>query len=59
MTDNKSNTDHLHEAGVINKADLDKDHLEAIESLSKEEIENLKSIDEKMKKTNSGVGVFL
>jgi hypothetical protein len=44
MADNKSNTDLLHEAGVVNKADLSDEHIEAIDSLSKEEIEQLKSI---------------
>lgn len=59
MSNNKSNTEHLHEAGVINKADLDKENIEAIDSLSKEEIEHLKSIDKNMKKSNNSVGVFL
>ncbi|MFT5758404.1 MAG: hypothetical protein ACI9LM_003145 [Alteromonadaceae bacterium] len=60
MTDNKKNTDHLHDAGVINKADLSEEHSKAVNSLSKEEIEHLKSIDKNMKKTSgSGVGVNL
>jgi hypothetical protein len=44
MSNNESNTDHLHEAGVVNKADLSDEHIQAIDSLSKEEIEQLKSI---------------
>ena len=44
MSDNKSNTDLLHDAGVVNKADLSEEHTQAIDSLSKEEIEQLKSI---------------
>jgi hypothetical protein len=59
MTDNTTNTEHLHKAGIINKADLDKDNIEAIDSLSKEEVEHLKSIDKNMKKVNKGVGIFL
>jgi len=52
MTESKSNCDHLHEAGVINKDDLDADHIKAVDSLSKEEIEQLKAIDENMKKNS-------
>lgn len=44
MTDSISNTDYLHEAGVVNKADLSDEHKQAIDSLSKEEVEQLKSI---------------
>jgi hypothetical protein len=44
MSDNKNNIDLLHEAGVVNKADLSDEHIDAINSLSKEEIEQLKSI---------------
>jgi hypothetical protein len=59
MSNNKSNTENLHEAGIINKDDLDKEHIEAIDTLSQEEVDNLKSIDKSMKKSNQGVGVFL
>jgi hypothetical protein len=60
MSDIKSNTDYLHECGAINKADLSDEHTQAIESLSKEEIEQLKSIH---KNANKGkdrpVGIFV
>lgn len=59
MSDNKSNTEHLHEEGVINKDDLDDNHVKALDSLSKEEIESLKSIDKNMKKNNPSVGIVL
>ncbi len=52
MTDNQSNTEHLHEAGIVNKADLSDEHVKAIDSLSKEEIEQLKSIHENANKDN-------
>jgi len=60
MSDNKSNVDKLHEAGALDKERLHKDHIEAINQLSQEEIEHLKSINEKVQK-NSGqsVGIIL
>jgi len=59
MTDNQSNTDHLHEEGVVNKADLTEEHVKAIDSLSKEEIEQLKSIHKNINKDKDNpVGVF-
>ena len=36
MSDNKSNTEDLHECGAINKDDLSAEHTQAIESLSKD-----------------------
>jgi hypothetical protein len=59
MSDNKSHTDHLHEAGVVNKADLSDEHIQAINSLSKEEIEQLKSIHKNANKgRDQPVGVI-
>lgn len=60
MTDKQSNSDHLHEEGVINKEDLHDDHIKAIDQLSSEEIEHLKSISKKVQ-TSSGkpVGIAL
>lgn len=49
MSDKKSNTEHLHEEGVINKDDLHEDHIKAIDQLSQEEVEHLKSISKKVK----------
>ncbi|MCO4823078.1 MAG: hypothetical protein KC469_13500 [Flavobacteriaceae bacterium] len=60
MSDTKSNTDHLHEEGVINKADLTEEHIKSIDSLSKEEIEHLKSISKKVKnQSGQPVGIGL
>ena len=60
MTDKKSNTEQLHDAGIINKADLDADHIKALDGLSQEEVDNLKSIDSSMKKSSGpNVGVAL
>jgi len=60
MNDNQTNTEHLHEAGIINKNGLDVGHKKALDSLSIEEIEHLKSIDKNMKNTSgSGVGITL
>ena len=60
MSANKSNTEDLHECGAINKDDLSDEHTQAIESLSKEEVEQLKSIH---KNANKGkdrpVGIFV
>ena len=49
--DQKSNTQHLHEEGVLNKDDLHEDQIKAIDSLSPEEekqiiIQILKSFQE-------------
>ncbi len=60
MTDNKSNTDQLHEAGALNKDDLTEDHIEAIDQLSQEEVEHLKSISKKVNKDGGkpvGIGL--
>lgn len=60
MTDKKSNTDHLHEEGIIKKEDLTQEHIESIDALSQEEIEQLKAISKKVNKDNKkGVGIFL
>ena len=50
MTDKKSNTDQLHEAGVLKKEDLHEDHVKAIEQLSQKEVEHLKTMNEKVQK---------
>lgn len=50
MTNKKSNTDHLHEEGVLNKDDLHDDHIKAIDMLPEEEVEHLKRINERVKK---------
>lgn len=60
MSDKKSNTDELHEAGALNKEDLHEDHIKAIDQLSKEEVEHLKSISKKVKnKSGQPVGIGL
>ncbi|MDO6428269.1 hypothetical protein Q4489_14710 [Thalassotalea sp. 1_MG-2023] len=55
----KSNTEHLHEEGVINKEELTKEHVKAIDGLSKDEVEQLKSINKSVKKVSPGVGIML
>ena len=60
MTNKQSNTDHLHEEGVINKDDLHDDHVKAIDQLSSEEVEHLKSISKKVtSSTGKPVGIAL
>ena len=60
MTDNKTNTDHLHDAGIINKPELSDEHIKAIDSLSKEEVEQLKSIHKSANKDNDNpVGIVI
>ncbi|NQZ88853.1 MAG: hypothetical protein HRT54_14865 [Colwellia sp.] len=60
MSDNKSNTEDLHECGAINKDDLSAEHTQAIESLSKEEIEQLKTIHKNANKDqDQPVGIIV
>ncbi|MDO6445913.1 hypothetical protein Q4493_09030 [Colwellia sp. 1_MG-2023] len=57
---NKSNTEYLHDEGVLNKSDLSTEHVEAIDSLSKLEVEQLKSIhDNANKDKDQPVGIFV
>lgn len=59
MTDNKSNTEHLHEEGLVNKTDLSEEHVKAIDSLSKEEVAQLKSIHKNANKNcDKPVGII-
>lgn len=53
MTDKKSNTDHLHEEGVLNKDDLNEEQIKSIDSLNEEEVEHLKKINNKVNKGSS------
>ena len=60
MADKKSNTDHLHEEGVVNKDELHPDQIEAIDALSDEEVEQLKKVSKKVDANKSGgVGIYL
>ena len=43
MNEIKSNIDLLHEAGAINKSELSATNIAAINSLTKEEVEQIKS----------------
>lgn len=45
---NTTNTDKLHEAKVVNKEELTEDHKKSIESLSKEEVEQVITISKKL-----------
>lgn len=58
MSENTSNVDHLHEAGVLNKEELSEAHAKAINNLSAEEVEQLKAIHKSGNKGNDDpVGV--
>lgn len=58
--DKKSNTEHLHEEGVLDKSELHEDQIKAIDSLTPQEVETLKSISKKHKKSgDKPVGVLL
>jgi|GEM_PF-1857931 len=66
MSNSKKNDEQLHEAGVIDKTQLHDDHINAINQLSAEEVKNLISIHQKLKKESDGgdapeqpVGIFL
>jgi len=62
MTNKKNNVDQLHDSGALNKEELSDDHKRALNSLSQEEVEQLKSIHKSVNKDNdddSAVGVFL
>lgn len=60
MTDKISNTEHLHNEGVINKEELHEEQVKAIDSLSNEEVEHLKAIGKKINKaTGKPVGIAL
>ncbi|MEW6991233.1 hypothetical protein AADZ91_11130 [Colwelliaceae bacterium 6441] len=59
MSNKKSNTDQLHDAKIFDKKDLHEDHIKAIDSLSQEEVEHLKSIGKKLNDVSPSVGYFL
>lgn len=48
MSDKQSNSEYLHAEGVINRDELHEDHIKAIDQLSQEEVEHLKSIGKKI-----------
>ena len=50
MTDSINNVEQLHEAGALNKKELSEEHIKAINSLSQEEVEQLKSIHKNVNK---------
>ncbi|WP_206484115.1 hypothetical protein [Thalassotalea sp. G2M2-11] len=60
MTSNQSNTEHLHNEGVVNKAELTAEHIQAIDSLSAEEVDQLKAIHKNANKDNdTPVGIVI
>lgn len=60
MTDSKNNVEQLHEAGALNKKELSEEHVKAINSLSQEEVEQLKSINKNVgNESDSSVGIFI
>ncbi len=55
-----TNTEHLHQEGVLNKDELSAEHAEAIDSLSKEEVEQLKSMHQNANKgKDKPVGIMV
>ncbi len=54
---NTPNTDKLHEGNIVDKEQLNDDHIKAIESLSKEEIEHSINISKKLKDVPPTTGV--
>jgi len=60
MTTNNDNVDQLHDAGALNKEELTDEHKKALNTLSQEEIEQLKSIHKSANKDDDNpVGIFL
>lgn len=60
MSDEKNNIDQLHECGALDKSRLHEDHIDAINQLSQEEVEHLKSINKKVQsESGQPVGIIL
>jgi len=56
----KDNVEQLHDCGALKKEELNDDHKKALNSLSQEEIEQLKSIHKSANKDDDNpVGIFL
>jgi len=56
----QSNTDHLHDEGMLNKDEMSAEQKKAVDSLSQEEVGHLKSMHKNANK-NSGqpVGIII
>jgi len=58
-----TNTDKLHQAGVLDKDKLTQDHIDAIDNLSDDEVKHIESIHKKLtpeeKATSKVVGLPL
>lgn len=59
MTIAKSNSEQLHEAGIINKKDLSQESIQTIDSLSQEEVGHLKVSNLSKKKVSNTAGIVL
>ncbi|WP_077341552.1 aroma-sacti cluster domain-containing protein [Pseudocolwellia agarivorans] len=60
MSDTKTNVEQLHEAGALDKDRLHEDHVNAINQLSQEEVDHLKSINKKIQnQSGQSVGIIL
>lgn len=57
MNNMQSNSDQLHQAGVINKEELSQENINAIDSLSQEEVGHLKISNSSVKKVSRTAGV--
>lgn len=56
-TMNTPNTDKLHAAKIVDKDQLDADHIKAIESLSDEEVTHTINISQKLKDVPPATGI--
>lgn len=54
---NTPNTDKLHEAKIVDKSQLDEEHIKSIESLSDEEVEHTIKIAKKLENVPPATGV--
>ncbi|XPF93713.1 aroma-sacti cluster domain-containing protein [Colwellia sp. RE-S-Sl-9] len=60
MSNTKTNVEQLHEAGALDKDRLHEDHVNAINQLSQEEVDHLKSINKKIQnQSGQPVGIIL
>lgn len=60
MSNTKTNVEQLHDAGALDKDRLHEDHVNAINQLSQEEVDHLKSINKKIQnQSGQSVGIIL
>ncbi|MDG1751476.1 MAG: hypothetical protein P8I03_07435 [Thalassotalea sp.] len=54
---NTPNTDKLHEAKIVDKSQLDEEHIKSIESLSDEEVQHTINVAKKLENVPPATGV--